>query len=127
MELEDLREGMYVKITQKGIDECAPLIDCSADRAYFVYVGNNGRLYIIDDIADEVLINSYRARYMYDASKPILVDNFQGYTKVQDFETIIDYALASNDLALFNECVQELEKRGWLEQYGQSRSLVPSQ
>lgn len=128
MELEDLREGMHVKITQEGIDECAPLIDCSTYCAYLVKVRNDGiTLFIIDDVDDEVLINQRRAHYMYDASKPIQVDKFQGYTKVQDFETIIDYAIASNDLALFNECVQELEKRGWLEQYVQSCSLVPSQ
>lgn len=119
-------KGDKFTIRPEGIAKDIVFSECTEGRVYEVlkvFTTVTHAFCFLNDVRDEIVMYGDRLNYIiFEDAQDELIDlgelpDFMGYETAKDFETIIDYALASNDIALFNECTAELEKRGLLKEY----------
>ena len=116
----EFRVGYKFKIKSEYL-HLRQFADCSEDTIYTVCEACEEFTWLRfrDDVYDKTGVGAtgIKRHIEWVITPPKDTPEFMGYETARDFEQIIDYALASNDLALFNECTAELHKRGLLEDY----------
>lgn len=123
-----MNRGDDFTITDEGL-KTQTFSDCSKRTVYRVQYLTNDGFGFLDDNSDRILVTRDTMKYIYflDESvattvepigKQLNTPEFKGFHTAKDFEQLIDYALATGDDVLFNECTEEMKRLNILEGFG---------